>query len=218
MIERHIQAVFTDDARDEEPAEIRERLKAGFPPAATRRMTTLGLLVGGALAQLAPGEDDAIVYATGYAESRALEDFLDSFPTASPTLFQTSIHPSAVQQLMIGRQWPVREFLPLSGDSLLGFHALRAALLSPSARVLLCGGEERGTWLVEHGLACDRSFAFAASLTVAKGAGAQGHLRLHRAEGTGELSLRDWFELLRAKSPFSGMVAPGWRMEVEWPC
>jgi hypothetical protein len=217
MIERHIQAVLTDDAPNEEPAETRERLKAAFPPGATRRMTTLGLLVGGSLAQLGPAEDDAIVYASGYAESRALEAFLDSFPTPSPTLFQTSIHPSAVQQLMIGRQWPVREFLPLSGGSLLGFHALRAALLSPAPRVLLCGGEERGTWLVEHGLASSRSFAFAASLTVEKGTGALGRVRLRRDEGMGELSLPDLFEILRVKSPFSGSVAPGWRLEVEWP-
>ena len=119
-------------------------------------------MVGGALSRLDPGLEDALVYASGYAESCALEGFLDSFPTPSPTLFQTSIHPSGVQQLLIGRQRSVREFLPLSGGPLLGFHALRTAFLSRSARVLLCGGEERGTWLLEHGLASDRTFAFAA--------------------------------------------------------
>ena len=152
-------------------------------------MTTLGLLVGNALAELGPGPDDAIVYASGYAESRALEGFLDSFPTPSPTLFQTSIHPSAVQQLMIGRQAPVREFLPLSGGARFAFHALRAALLSPAPRVLLCGGEERGTWLLERGLASARTFAFAAALSREAAPGAVGRVRLSRAGGDGELGL-----------------------------
>ncbi len=98
-------------------------------------MTTLGLLVGRVLAEVDPREEDAIVYASGYAESCALEGFLDSFPTPSPTLFQTSIHPSAVQQLMIGRQTAVGELLPLSGGELFAFHALRTALLSPAPRV-----------------------------------------------------------------------------------
>ena len=129
MLERFLQQLVTEDAVDPAPAAIRERLKGNFPPGATRRMTTLGLLVGSALQPLEPGEEDALVYATAYAESCALEGFLDSFPAPSPTLFQTSIHPSGVQQLMIGRQRPVREFLPLSGASLLAFHALRASLL-----------------------------------------------------------------------------------------
>ena len=102
MLERHIQTLVTDDTTGEAPAATRERLKGNFPVGATRRMTNLGLLVGSALARLGPQEDDSVVYATGYAESCALEGFLDSFPTPSPTLFQTSIHPSAVQQLMIG--------------------------------------------------------------------------------------------------------------------
>ena len=216
MLERHIQSLFTDDAKEQKPAEIRERLKGGFPAGATRRMTTLGLLAGNAVAQLGPTEDDAIVYATGYAESCALEGFLDSFPTPSPTLFQTSIHPSAIQQLMIGRQRPVREFLPLSGGALLGFHALRAAFLSPAPRVILCGGEERGTWLLDYGLASERTFAFAAELRKERAPGALGTARLIRSDGDGELGLAGWFDLLHRKSAFSGMVAPGWRLELEW--
>jgi hypothetical protein len=216
MLERHIQAMVTDNPGAETPAEGRDRLKGRFPAGATRRMTTLGLLVGNALAALDPGRDDAIVYASGYAESRALEGFLDSFPTPSPTLFQTSIHPSAVQQLMIGRQAPVRELLPLSGGALFAFHALRAALLSPAPRVLLCGGEERGTWLLDHGLASDRTYAFAASLLREGGPGALGRVRLERAEGKGELGLAALFDLFRGRSAFSGTIAPGWRMELEW--
>jgi hypothetical protein len=206
----------TDDAGSEVPAATRERLKGAFPPGATRRMTTLGLLVGSALGRLGPQEADAIVYASGYGESCALEAFLDSYPAPSPTLFQTSIHPSAVQQLMIGRQCAVREFLPLSGGLLLAFHALRASLLSRSARAILCGGEERGTWLLEHGLASDRTFAFAALLSTEPGPGAAGRVRIARAGGEGELGLPALFDLLHARSPFDGMIAPGWRLQIEW--
>jgi hypothetical protein len=216
MLERHIHAVLTDDPGGESPAGVRDRLKGRFPAGATRRMTTLGLLVGNALATLDPRGDDAIVYASGYAESCALEGFLDSFPTPSPTLFQTSIHPSAVQQLMIGRQAAVGEFLPLSGGRLIAFHALRAALLSPAERVLLCGGEERGTWLLEHGLASNRTFAFAACLRRGGGPGALGRVSLAPAEGDGGLGLAELFDIIRVRGAFSGMIAPGWRMELEW--
>ena len=216
MIDGYLHQVVTDDPGDESPAATRERLRAGFPAGATRRMTTLGLLVGSALEKLEPGERDAIVYATGYAESRALEGFIDSFPAPSPTLFQTSIHPSAVQQVMIGRQRPVREFMPLSGGSLLSFHALRACLLAPSARVLLCGGEERGTWLLEHGLASDRSFAFAASLSRERQPGSIAELRISRREGKGALALAAFFDHLRGRTAVDAMIAPGWHLHLEW--
>jgi hypothetical protein len=216
MLERFLEHLVTDDAAGEVPAAIRERLKGNFPPGATRRMTTLGLLVGSALQPLDPGEADALVYATAYAESCTLEGFLDSFPTPSPTLFQTSIHPSAVQQLMIGRQQPVREFLPLSGSSLLAFHALRASLLSSAERALLCGGEERGTWLLEHGLASDRTFAFAAVLGRTEVAGCLARVRLARSEEAGSLGLAALFDLLHHRTPFAGPIAPGWRLDLEW--
>jgi hypothetical protein len=216
MLDLKIQAVATDNAGAESPSGIRERIKGAFPPGGARRMTTLGLLVGNVLAQLRPAEGDAVVYASAYAESGALEGFIDSFPTPSPTLFQTSIQPSAVQQLLISRQLPIGEFLPLSGGPLLGFHALRAAFLSHAPRVLLCGGEERGTWLLEHGLASDRTFAFAVALTGVGGGAGIGTVRLARAEGRGELGAAALFDLFHRRSPFSGWVAPGWRLELEW--
>jgi len=216
MIEGYLHQVVTDDPGGESPGATLERLKGSFPAGATRRMTTLGLLVGSALEKLGPGERDAIVYATGYAESRALESFIDSFPAASPTLFQTSIHPSAVQQLMIGRQRPVQELQPLSGGPLLSFHALRACLVAPCARVLLCGGEERGTWLLEHGLASDRTFAFAASLTREPRTGALAVLRLSRRRGEGALGLAAFFDHLHGRTPLDAMVAPGWHLYLEW--
>jgi hypothetical protein len=217
MFERHIRLLATDDALGEAPAATRERLRGAFPPGATRRMTTLGLLVGNALGRMEPREGDALVYASGYAESCALEAFLDSYPAPSPTLFQTSIHPSAVQQLMIGRQGSVREFLPLSGGPLLAFHALRACVLSHSERTILCGGEERGTWLLAHGLASDRTFAFAALLSAEPAPGAAARLRLSRGEGGGELGLPALFDMLHERAPFDAMIAPGWRLQLEWP-
>src|SRR5690606_15875961 len=109
VAERYIQAAAWDDAGEAEIAETRDRLKDRFPPRAVRRMTHLGLLVGAVLQELEPTGDETLVYATSYGEARALEDYLHSFPTASPTLFQTSIHPSGVQQALIGRQRSVRE-------------------------------------------------------------------------------------------------------------
>jgi hypothetical protein len=179
-------------------------------------MTTLGLIVGNALAQLEPAQEDSILYATGYAESRALEDFLDSFPAPSPTLFQTSIHPSAVQQLLIGRQRAVGEFMPMSGGNLLAVQALRACMLSPSPRALLCGGEETGTWLLEHRLASERTFGFAAALARQPGPGALGRVRLTPSGGEGSLGLAGLFDLLHARAAFDGWIAPGWRMTLAW--
>lgn len=216
MLERHIQLLVTDDAAAEAPAATRDRLKVNFPAGATRRMTTLGLLVGSALSPLEPAEDDPIVYASGYAESCALEAFLDSFPAPSPTLFQTSIHPSAVQQFMIGRQSPVRVFLPLSGGTLLAFHAVRTCLLSEAPRVILCGGEEKGTWLLEHGLASDRTFAFAASLGKSRTGTSLGRIAIEASSGDAALGVAALFDMLHKRTPFDGLVAPGWRLILEW--
>src|SRR5688500_19844469 len=91
MLERYLHGLSLAEADAEDLATTRERLKDRFPRGATRRMTQLGLLVGAALEDLSPQPDDALVYASAYAETRALEGYLDSFPAASPTLFQTSI-------------------------------------------------------------------------------------------------------------------------------
>ncbi len=218
MLERHIQAVSAHDAGLEEPAATRERLKDRFPRGATRRMTQLGLLVGAALDDLAPDAADAIVYASGYAETRALEGYLESFPGASPTLFQTSIHPSAVQQAMIGRQLPVREFFPLTGSRHLPAHAVQAALLSPAARVLLCGGEERGTWLLAQRAASDRTFAFALALTE-RDAAAAGRIAMSAADPAAPaaaFTLPEFFDALRQRRNLDVVAAPGLRLEVQW--
>ncbi len=216
MLERYIQALSLADPGLEEPAATRERLRERFARGATRRMTQLGLLVGVALDDLGPRADDAVVYASSYAETRALEAYLESFPTASPTLFQTSIHPSAVQQALITRQHPVGEFFPLTGRRYLVAQALQTAMLSPAPRVLVCGGEERGTWLLEKGYASARTFAFAFALT-AEPAGALARLSLGPAEGPADgLALEPFFDALAARQTLDVVAAPGLRLTLTW--
>ena len=216
MIERYLQALSLADPGLEEPAATRERLKDRFPRGATRRMTQLGMLVGAALDDLAPRADDAVVYASSYAESRALEAYLESFPTASPTLFQTSIHPSAVEQALITRQHPVGEFFPLTGRGNLPAQALQTAMLAEAPRVLVCGGEERGTWLLAQGYASARTFAFGLALTT-EPAGALARISLGRAEGPLEgLALEAFFDALAARRPLDCVAAPGVRLNLIW--
>src|SRR5688572_5416223 len=218
MVERYLQALSVSEASDEDLAATRERLKERFPRGATRRMTQLGLLVGAALEDLAPQPDDALVYASAYAETRALEGYLDSFPAASPTLFQTSIHPSAVQQALISRQLQVGEFFPLTGRAHLATHAVQAALLAVAPRVLICGGEERGTWLLEKKAASDRTFAFALSLTSQRN-GALARMTLDTTApevAAQEFTLPEFFDALRGRQPIDVTGAPGLRLNLEW--
>ena len=166
MTERFIHHVRVErPAVGETATEARVRLAEKFPRAALRRMSHLGLLLGSALDGSPLTPEDALVYASTFAETRALEDFLASFPAASPLLFQASIHPGGVQQVLIGRQQPVARLWPLAGRARLVEQALLTALLDPASRVALVGGEERGTWLREHQMASATSFAFAAILT-----------------------------------------------------
>ncbi len=226
MPELFIHAARTDHAGAEEPAVTRERLKEIFPKLASRRMTQLGLVMGHTLLPLAPGEHDTIIYASEYAETRALEGYLDSFPSASPTLFQTSIHPSAVQQSLIGRQQPVREFFPVTGHHHLVARALQTACLVDAPRVLLCGGEERGTWLLEKGTASDRTFAFTLALS-REPAGALGRIALELVatptthaitpeDPTAVLALHIFFDALHERRALALAAAPGLRLTLDW--
>lgn len=216
MLERRIAALHTADPGLEEPAATRARLKDSFPTGAARRMTQLGMLVGAALESLGPRPDDAVVYASRFGESRALEAYLDSFPGASPTLFQTSIHPSGVQQGLIVRQSAAAELFPIAGSPAQVAQALLVALLAPAGRVLFCGGEERGTWLTDHRAASERTFAFGLALTRTSAGGDLGRVTLEPDDGAGELPLERWFDLLHARQRFEGVIAPGWRLHLEW--
>ena len=176
MTERYLHQLRVElPAPEESAAGARVRLADKFPRMALRRMTHLGLLIGATLDGTSLGPEDAVVFASTFAETRALEDFLGSFPAASPLLFQTSIHPGSVQQVLIGRQQPIARLWPLAGRTRLVEQALLTALIEPALRVALVGGEERGTWMLEHKMASSRSFAFAAILTH-ESAGALGRI------------------------------------------
>jgi hypothetical protein len=216
LLERFIHAARVEqpDAA-ENAASARDRLRDKFPRNAARRMTHLGLLLGATLDGIALGPDDALVYATTYAETRALEDFLASFPAASPLLFQTSIHPGGIQQVLIGRQQPVARLWPLAGRTRLVEQALLTALLEPAARVVCAGGEERGTWLLEHGMASAQAFAFAAVFT-RESAGAIG--RIARQPGPADddagPSLPQWIDALAGRAPLRWNGGGGtWNLE-----
>ena len=201
---------------DETATEARVRLAERFPRAALRRMTHLGLLLGAALDGTPLGPEDAVVYATTFAETRALEDFLRSFPAASPLLFQTSIHPGGLQQVLIGRQQPVARLWPLAGRTRLVEQALLTALLETAPRVVLAGGEERGTWMLERGMAAARPFAFGAVLTREK-AGAVGRVKFQPAAAADEAvpTLENFADALAARRGL-GWRGAGGEWTLEW--
>ena len=218
MTERFIHHLKVElPAPDEIAAGARVRLADKFQRNALRRMTHLGLLVGSVLEGAPLGPEDALVYATTFAETRALEDFLLSFPAASPLLFQTSIHPGGVQQVLIGRQQPIARLWPLAGRTRLVEQALVTALLEPASKVALVGGEERGTWMLEHEMAAARPFAFAAVLT-RDPAGAVARVKLDREEGGSDEacpSLENFALALAERRPLSWRGAGG-RWSLEW--
>ncbi|HVW21968.1 MAG TPA: hypothetical protein VHC86_12210 [Opitutaceae bacterium] len=218
MLEGYLTQVATESALAEEPAAVSARLRSVFSAGAGRRATVLGLLIGKVLEDRERWPTDAIVYASRFGETRALSAFLDTFPHPSPTLFQTSVHPSAVQQVMIERRRPVPEYFPLAGGPDLAARALVTAFACPAEAVILCGGDERGSWMAEAGVASDQGFAFAALLRRSAGPAPLARLRLTPAEGpaAGGLAFPDWFALLHGRRAFGGPVSPDWRLELEW--
>lgn len=200
----------------ETAVEARTRLAEKFPRSALRRMTHLGLMLGSTLEGVALTPADALVYATTYAETRALEDFLASFPDASPLLFQTSIHPGGIQQVLIGRQQPIGRLWPLAGRERLVEQALLAALLEPAERVVLAGGEERGTWLQEQGMASERAFAFGLMLTN-EPIGARGRIARTASSGATDPcpSLAAWTDALAEHLPLAWSGGGG-KWSLEW--
>ncbi len=216
MIERYLHQVRVElPPRNETTAGARARLAEKFPRTALRRMTHLGLLMGSALEHLALGPEDALVYASSYSETRALEDFLLSFPAASPLLFQTSIHPGGVQQVLIGRQQAIARLWPHAGRARLVEQALLTALLEPADRVALVGGEEAGTWMLEHGMASSRSFAFALGLT-RNPTGAAGRITYNRGALADEAcpTLENFTQALTGRHALQWQGAGGaWKLE-----
>lgn len=179
-------------------------LCAQFPKKKIRRMSKLGILVTQVLKDLCI-TNQPLVYATQYTESRALEKYLDSFPDASPTQFQTSIHPGGVEQALIYYQQPVSELIPLAGGVNLVPIVCQQLFISSSNEILLVGGEESGTWLREFGIAASYSFAFAALFSQSS---KNAHLKLtlnsqDSGNATGIPNLFQFAEFLDQEIPFT---------------
>lgn len=209
------------------PERLRE-LSKNFPPNAARRMTHLGLLLGETLREFSIAPEDAVVYATTFGETVATGRYMESFPAASPLLFQTSIHPSAIEQVLINRGCPVRELTPLAGQPDLSAQAVLTALLTPGNRVLLTGGEEVGTWLRQLDAASNVGFAFALELGEAGAEGAWGELswsgqrgeplpdRERPASSAVEGDLHELFCAVRERRPLRCPSPAGGEIRLEW--
>lgn len=152
------------DGADDTADDARTRYKSVFPGRSARRMTHLGMMVGVCLRELEVRKNVPIVYASEFGESASLEKFIDSFPQASPALFQSSIHPSAVEQFLVPGKQAVDRFYPIASDSNLLGQALENCFLLNEEEVVLVGGEERGTWLCDCDFASRKSFAFGFNL------------------------------------------------------
>jgi hypothetical protein len=94
---------------------------------------------------------------------------------------------------------------------------VQTALLAPTPRTILCGVEERGTWLLERSMASDRTFVFALLLTP-EPAGALGKLSLSTSDGTAaeNFLLPAFFDALHARQAIDATVAPGLRLTLTW--
>lgn len=216
---RHIRRAGVEGLHDGAvPEETLRAWGKNFPPNAARRMTRLGLMLGAALKDFPIDPADSVVYASTYGETIATERYLDSFPGASPLFFQTSIHPSAIEQVLINRACPVRELTPLAGETDLAAQAALTALLTPSPRVLLTGGEEIGAWLKDLNAASGVAFAFALELSDNE-RDAIGLLRWDRGAetvGTAGAGLHDLFCAVRDRSAWTCPTPAGGAMKITW--
>lgn len=135
--------------------EERKLFGEGLPAGSLRRMSSLGVMIYFLLKKMDLSDIQQVVYASRHGETNALEGYMDSFPHPSPVKFQTSIHPSSVQQVFIALQQSVPYFLPLAGAA----HSILKALqitLTLQQNPLLILGEEPGSWLVDLDMAYPR--------------------------------------------------------------
>ncbi len=138
-----------------------KKLKQEFPPLLARRMTLLSLLIGNVCKNFKLAEEDEIVYATTCAEGLSLESFLLSFPTPSPLHFQNSIHPSGIEQVLIARQQPINNLLPINGaPQTIILNALMAIMHTQSEYSYLISGEEKGNRLSDVQITNNCSYAY----------------------------------------------------------
>ena len=160
MTKRYIQSFvccFPDPENEREQVDL---LIPDIPKRAARRMSTLGKQMHHVLSRVQLDLDTSLVYGTTYTEAIALETYLNSIPFASPTAFQTSIHPGGIEQALIMNKQEVGALFPVAGDQRLFLQMLQVGFSCVSPRVVLAGGEEKGSWLTGFDLAYSRSFAF----------------------------------------------------------
>lgn len=209
-------AVWTEPRVDD--PEALAALKADFLGRSARRMTRLGMQMSHVLRELPITTACSVVYATSYSETCAIEKFLDSFPYPSPQAFQTSIHPSGVEQFLIQRKQPVTEFFPLAGGEDLIFRALSTTLLCQGSEVILCGGEERGTWLCKDGVSSEISFAWALSVSTQASSDSIGSVEWHGlAEAEGDATVITGFlAALKLRAAYTYTSPSGGKLEVMW--
>ena len=164
-LKKYIRSVKTIGPFKELELDFKKSLKSNFAGSAARRMTDLALLIGEITKDVEIEEDDSVVYATTFSESRCLEKYLESFPNPSPLGFQNSIHPSGFEQVMIARKQPLSEFIPLAGREELSASALQAAFTSAKETQWVVFAEERSTWLTDIKFASETYFAGFLELT-----------------------------------------------------
>lgn len=193
-------------------------LKAEFPGRSARRMTRLGMQLAHVLRQMGIDSTCSLVYATSYSETCTIEKFLDSFPFPSPQAFQTSIHPGGVEQFLIQNNIPIVEFFPLAGEADLLLRALDTVQLCSGRRVILCGGEERGTWLADAGVSAESNYAWALALQTQPTAQTIGRIfweGLAAAAGDPSL-LIDFIQALQSQSAYHYRAPEGGHLELTW--
>jgi hypothetical protein len=213
-----IEAVEFIEGGDDLAADARKKYKTEFPGRSARRMTHLGMMVGLCLQRLGLARGTPIIYASAFAESESLEKFIDSFPQASPALFQSSIHPSAVEQALIPGKQVIERFYPIISDLNLGGKALENCFLLFEENVVLVGGEEKGTWLCPFQLASDESFAF--SLKLSRSGSGVGRISLNRnrpVTSVNCISFPDFAHAIRDRKPIElpSSALDAW-LQVEW--
>jgi len=209
-------AVWTEPSLND--ADALAALKAEFPGRSARRMTRLGMQMTHVLKDLGIGERCSLIYATSFSETCTIEKYLDSFPFPSPQAFQTSIHPSGVEQFLIQQKQAITEFFPLAGQDDQLFRALETALLCQTDQMVLCGGEERGTWLGDTGVSAEANYAWALSLHRQAPEAAIGRITwqgLAEAEGDPKI-VPNLIEALRAQSTYHYRAPNGGEMELNW--
>jgi len=217
MAELFIQNVSTWTQQDPNSTAELDALKEVFGKRVARRMTRLGMMVSQVLKDLKIQEHSGLVYATTYSETCAIEKFLDSFPYPSPQGFQTSIHPSGVEQYLIQQKQAIEEYFPLAGGDDLVVRGLDTLQACRSDDLIFCGGEERGTWLKDLSLSSQLNFAWGLELSRNSSSDTMGRIEWdHRGDFTGVFDLLNFVSALAEQNAYQCANAEGGLLDLSW--